>query len=126
MSQVHSQGERYVQQGRLIALTGQAGAKNGSNSNRLREIGAESKIPAILIAAKTELDLEMLRDENHRPCRRHRGIEILVEDVIQAYRHSIPVELTNLPAVTENVVFKLPAGLNDRFLRGLTVDATNF
>ncbi|MGB7965541.1 MAG: hypothetical protein WCF64_04835 [Methylocella sp.] len=73
MSQVHSQGERYVQQGRLIALTGQAGAKNGSNSNRLREIGAESKIPAILIAANTELDLEMLRDENHWPCRRHHG-----------------------------------------------------
>ena len=43
VSKVHSQGERYVQQGSSIAVTGQAGGKNGSNSNWLREIGAGAK-----------------------------------------------------------------------------------
>jgi 4-hydroxy-3-methylbut-2-enyl diphosphate reductase IspH len=32
VAKVHSQGERYVQQGRLIVLIGRAGAKNGTNS----------------------------------------------------------------------------------------------
>jgi hypothetical protein len=36
-----------VQQGRSIVLVGHARAKYGSNSNGLREIGAESKIPAL-------------------------------------------------------------------------------
>jgi 4-hydroxy-3-methylbut-2-enyl diphosphate reductase IspH len=57
VSQVHNQGERYVQQGRSIAVTGQAGAKSGLNSNRLRETGAEAKIPAFLIADQTELGI---------------------------------------------------------------------
>jgi 4-hydroxy-3-methylbut-2-enyl diphosphate reductase IspH len=60
-AKVHSQGERHVQQGRLSVLIGHARAKNGSNSNWLREIAAETKIPAFLIADKTELDLDVLR-----------------------------------------------------------------
>ncbi|MGC2223921.1 MAG: hypothetical protein WA624_17020 [Methylocella sp.] len=39
--------------------------------------------------------------------------EIFVEDVVEASSALSPVELTTLPAVAENVNFKLPAGLND-------------
>jgi hypothetical protein len=57
VSQVHSQGERYVQQGRLIAVPGQSGAIRKLKGR----FGAGSKIPAFLIADKTELYLGMLR-----------------------------------------------------------------
>jgi hypothetical protein len=38
-----------------------ARAKNGSNSNRLREIGAKSKFPAFFVAHKPELNPGELR-----------------------------------------------------------------
>ncbi|MGH6937341.1 MAG: hypothetical protein ACRED2_14445, partial [Methylocella sp.] len=41
VSKVHSQEELYVQHGRAIVLTGHARARKGSNSNWLRETGAE-------------------------------------------------------------------------------------
>jgi len=78
----------------------------------LREIGAESKIPAFLIADKTELDLEMLRGVTIGLTAGAPAPEILVDDVIEASSALGPVELTTLPGVAENVEFKLPAELN--------------
>ena len=78
----------------------------------MREIGAESKIPAFLIADKTELDLEMLRGAAIGLTAGAPAPEILVEGVIEASSALGPVELTTLPGVAENVEFKLPAELN--------------
>ena len=57
------------------------GANNSSNSNRLREIGAECGVPSYLVADGSEVDLELARRKEHgwgnggglctrRPCRR--------------------------------------------------------
>jgi 4-hydroxy-3-methylbut-2-enyl diphosphate reductase len=90
------------------------GAKNSSNSNRLREIGVEAGIPSYLIADGSELDPEWVS------AARVVGItagasapETLVEHVIARLREIGPVELSVLPGVEENVEFRLPAELRD-------------
>ncbi len=88
------------------------GAKNSSNSNRLREIGSEGGIPSYLIADGSELRPEWVRHA------RAVGItagasapEVLVEDVIDALRKLGPVEVTTLEGREENIEFRLPAEL---------------
>jgi 4-hydroxy-3-methylbut-2-en-1-yl diphosphate reductase len=90
------------------------GAKNSSNSNRLREIGVEAGIPSYLIADGSELDPEWVS------AARVVGItagasapETLVEHVIARLREIGPVELSVLPGLEENVEFRLPAELRD-------------
>jgi 4-hydroxy-3-methylbut-2-en-1-yl diphosphate reductase len=90
------------------------GAKNSSNSNRLREIGEEAGIPAYLIADGSELDPNWLLGA------RTVGItagasapEILVEDVIAALRRIGSVEVSTLPGREENLEFRLPNALAD-------------
>ncbi len=86
------------------------GAKNSSNSNRLREIGSEARIPTFLIADRTELDLEVLRGaETVGLTAGASAPEILVEQVIEALRELGPVEVTTLPGVRETIEFKLPS-----------------
>jgi 4-hydroxy-3-methylbut-2-enyl diphosphate reductase len=88
------------------------GAKNSSNSNRLREIGSEGGIPSYLIADGSELQPEWVRGA------RAVGItagasapEVLVEDVIDALSKLGPVEVTTLEGREENIEFRLPAEL---------------
>jgi 4-hydroxy-3-methylbut-2-en-1-yl diphosphate reductase len=88
------------------------GAKNSSNSNRLKEIGAESGIPSYLIADGRELAPEWVCGA------RTVGItagasapEVLVEDVIAALRRIGPVEVTTLPGREETIEFRLPPEL---------------
>jgi 4-hydroxy-3-methylbut-2-enyl diphosphate reductase len=88
------------------------GAKNSSNSNRLREIGAEAGVPSYLIADGSELNPDWVRGA------RVVGItagasapEAMVQDVIGSLRQLGPVEVTNLPGVEENIEFRLPAEL---------------
>ena len=88
------------------------GAKNSSNSNRLREIGTEAGIPSYLIADGGELEPEWVRDA------RVVGItagasapEVLVEDVIGALRRVAPVEVSVLPGRAETIEFRLPTEL---------------
>jgi 4-hydroxy-3-methylbut-2-enyl diphosphate reductase len=89
------------------------GAKNSSNSNRLREIGTEAKTPTFLIADRTELDLDFLRDVKVVGLTAGASApEILVENVIEALRGLGPVEVSTLPGVEENIEFKLPAELD--------------
>ena len=83
------------------------------NSNWLRDIGAKSKIPAFLVADKTELDLDVLRGAKTIGVTAGASApEIRVENVIEASSALGPVELTPLSGVAKNVEFKLPAGLN--------------
>jgi 4-hydroxy-3-methylbut-2-enyl diphosphate reductase len=88
------------------------GAKNSSNSNRLREIGADAGVPSYLIADGSELVADWVRDA------RAVGIsagasapEVLVEDVIDALRRLGPVEVSTLSGREENIQFRLPAEL---------------
>jgi 4-hydroxy-3-methylbut-2-en-1-yl diphosphate reductase len=71
-----------VQQVRSIAVTGRR--QERLEFEQLREIGVESKIPAYLVADKTEIDLETLRDVTICLTSGAPAPEILVEDVIEA------------------------------------------
>lgn len=100
---------------RLVDVILVVGAKNSSNSNRLREIGAEAKVPAFLIADRSELDLEIVRGAKAVGVTAGASApEILVEEIIEALRGLGPIELSMLPGVEENIEFKLPAELVDR------------
>jgi 4-hydroxy-3-methylbut-2-enyl diphosphate reductase len=90
------------------------GASNSSNSNRLREIGADSGIPSYLIADGSELRPEWVRGA------RTVGItagasapETLVENVIDALARLGPVDISTMVGRIEDIEFKLPAALAD-------------
>jgi 4-hydroxy-3-methylbut-2-enyl diphosphate reductase len=88
------------------------GAKNSSNSNRLREIGDEVGVPSYLIADGSELDAAWVRDANVVGISAGASApEELVDDVIGALRRLGPVEVSSLPGIEETVEFRLPAEL---------------
>jgi 4-hydroxy-3-methylbut-2-enyl diphosphate reductase len=90
------------------------GAPNSSNSNRLREIAAESGIPSYLIEDARALDPSWI--ENATAVGITAGASApaeLVEEVITRLRQLAEVELSVLPGVTENVRFRMPAQLAD-------------
>lgn len=88
------------------------GATNSSNSNRLREIGAEVGVPSYLVADGSELNPDWVRDA------RTIGItagasapESMVDDVIAALRRLDTVEVSVMPGIEENIQFRLPSEL---------------
>src|SRR4029078_12835538 len=71
------------------------GAKNSSNSNRLREIGSEVGIPSYLIADGAALDREWLKDAKAIGITAGASApEVLVDDVIEALRRIGPVTVS--------------------------------
>jgi len=90
------------------------GAKNSSNSNRLREIGTEVGIPSYLVADGSEVDPAWLEGvETVGITAGASAPEVLVEDVIDALRRLGPVDVTTLPGREEHIQFRLPAELAD-------------
>jgi 4-hydroxy-3-methylbut-2-en-1-yl diphosphate reductase len=88
------------------------GAKNSSNSNRLREIGAEAGIPSYLIADGSELDPLWVRDAKTVGLTAGASApEVLVEDVIAALRRLAEVHVSTLPGRQETIEFRLPVTL---------------
>jgi 4-hydroxy-3-methylbut-2-enyl diphosphate reductase len=90
------------------------GAPNSSNSNRLREIAAETGVPSYLIEDAAALDPSWL--EGAAAVGITAGASApaeLVEALIDRLRELAPVELAELPGVTENVRFRMPARLAD-------------
>jgi 4-hydroxy-3-methylbut-2-en-1-yl diphosphate reductase len=88
------------------------GAKNSSNSNRLREIGVEAGVPSYLIADGSELDATWVRDTDTIGITAGASApEELVDDVVASLRRLGPVELSTLPGIDEKVEFRLPAEL---------------
>jgi 4-hydroxy-3-methylbut-2-enyl diphosphate reductase len=89
------------------------GAKNSSNSNRLREIGIEEGVPSYLIADADELDPAWVRG------RKTVGLtagasapEALVLNVIEALRRiNDDVEVSQLDGKKEHIEFRLPVEL---------------
>jgi 4-hydroxy-3-methylbut-2-enyl diphosphate reductase len=103
---------------KLVDLILVVGAKNSSNSNRLREIGAESGIPSYLIADGREMDPKWI--EGAKVIGITAGAsapEVLVEDVIETLRRFGPVTVSILDGREETVEFRLPAELADANVR---------
>jgi 4-hydroxy-3-methylbut-2-enyl diphosphate reductase len=88
------------------------GAKNSSNSNRLREIGAEEGVPSYLIADGSELDAAWVRDADTLGITAGASApEELVDDVLEVLGRLGPIEVSVLPGIEEKVEFRLPAEL---------------
>jgi 4-hydroxy-3-methylbut-2-en-1-yl diphosphate reductase len=88
------------------------GATNSSNSNRLREIGAESGVPSYLVADGSEVKPEWFANAQAVGITAGASApEEMVEHVIDALRALGPVEVTTMAGREEKVEFKLPSKL---------------
>jgi 4-hydroxy-3-methylbut-2-enyl diphosphate reductase len=90
------------------------GAPNSSNSNRLREIAAESGVASYLIEDAGALDPNWIAGASAVGITAGASAPAeLVEEVIARLREITEVELSVLPGVTENVRFRMPSQLAD-------------
>ncbi|WP_036167686.1 4-hydroxy-3-methylbut-2-enyl diphosphate reductase [Massilia sp. 9096] len=88
------------------------GAANSSNSNRLREIGAECGVPSYLLASGNEFDASwVLGAATVGITAGASAPEAMVEHVINALRRLGPVDITTMDGLVERVEFRLPAEL---------------
>jgi 1-deoxy-D-xylulose-5-phosphate synthase len=88
------------------------GAKNSSNSNQLREIGAQMGVPSYLVADSSELCREWV--QNARSVGVTAGAsapEELVTGVVDWLGRLGPVEISTLEGRDEAIEFRLPAEL---------------
>ena len=91
------------------------GAKNSSNSNRLREIGLEEGVPSYLIADGSELDPAWVAGKHTIGLTAGASApEELVRNVIEALRRLGDVEVSEMDGVEEKIEFRLPAELRNR------------
>jgi 4-hydroxy-3-methylbut-2-enyl diphosphate reductase len=97
---------------KLVDVILVVGAKNSSNSNRLREIGEEAGTPSYLIADGSELDSGWFSGAHVVGITAGASApEVLVEDVIDSLRRFGPVEVTALAGRQETIEFRLPPEL---------------
>lgn len=90
------------------------GAKNSSNSNRLKEIGDDMNKPSYLIDDATMLDPAWVEGKAVIGITAGASApEALVDELIARLRTLGEVEVELLDGVTENIVFKLPQQLRD-------------
>ena len=88
------------------------GAKNSSNSNRLREIGVECGVPSYLIADGSELDAAWVRGAAVVGITAGASApETLVDAVVNVLRTLGATRVSVLPGIEEKVEFRLPAEL---------------
>ena len=89
------------------------GAKNSSNSNRLREIGIEEGVPSYLIADASELDPAWVTGKKTVGLTAGASApEALVENVIAALRNiDSELEVSQMDGKKEHIEFRLPAEL---------------
>ncbi len=88
------------------------GARNSSNSNRLREIGEELGLPSYLVAGASEIDPEWVRDAQVVGVTAGASApEVVVEEVVRTLVRIKPSEVSSLDGPSENVSFRLPAKL---------------
>jgi 4-hydroxy-3-methylbut-2-enyl diphosphate reductase len=88
------------------------GAKNSSNSNRLREIGIEEGVPSYLIADGSELDPSWVRGKSVVGLTAGASApESLVQHVIDALGEIEPVDVEQMDGKKEHIEFRLPVEL---------------
>ena len=91
------------------------GAKNSSNSNRLREIGMEEGLPSFLIADAGELEPSWIDGIDSIGLTAGASApEELVVGVIEALRRIASIEVIQMDGVEEKIVFHPPAALRER------------
>lgn len=94
----------------LVDLILVVGSKNSSNSNRLREIGAELGRPAYLIDDASALQPEWFQGVTKVGLTAGASApEVLVQGVIEGLKQFGRVEIELLAGTPEDVKFKLPA-----------------
>ena len=99
---------------KLVDVILVVGAKNSSNSNRLREIGHEVGTPCYLIADGSEVEPDWFNGAKTVGITAGASApEVLVEDVIDALRGLGPVEVSELTGRQETIEFRLPPELTD-------------
>jgi 4-hydroxy-3-methylbut-2-enyl diphosphate reductase len=90
------------------------GAPNSSNSNRLRELGAETGTPTWLLADGSELDPAWVAGAAVVGITAGASApEAMVEHVIDALRALGPVEVSTMDGIEEHIEFRLPRALAD-------------
>ena len=88
------------------------GARNSSNSNRLREIGVEEGLPSYLIDDATALDPAWVEGKMAIGLTAGASApEELIQEVIEALRELGPLVVEPMDGVEENIEFRLPAEL---------------
>jgi 4-hydroxy-3-methylbut-2-enyl diphosphate reductase len=88
------------------------GARNSSNSNRLREVAASEKKPAYLVQDQSEIKPEWLHGVTSVGITSGASTpEVLVQGVVQALSQHAGTRVHTLPGVQEDVLFRLPAEL---------------
>ncbi len=99
------------------------GAKNSSNSNRLREIGVEMGVPSYLIADGSALNPAWVDGAASVGLTAGASApEELVQGVIAALRALTPVDVSTMAGIEEHQSFRLPPGL-DRVAPARTIHA---
>ena len=88
------------------------GARNSSNSNRLREVASSQNIPAYLVQDETELQPSWLLGVSKIGITSGASTpEVLVKRVVAALAKNTSQQVIALPGVQEDVVFRLPLEL---------------
>ncbi|HTU53284.1 MAG TPA: 4-hydroxy-3-methylbut-2-enyl diphosphate reductase, partial [Acetobacteraceae bacterium] len=96
--------------GRRVDLILVVGSRNSSNSNRLREIGAELGKPSYLIDDAADLDPAWFEGVGSVGVTAGASApEMLVQGVLDGLREFDEIEVTTLDGVAEDVRFRFPA-----------------
>ncbi len=91
------------------------GSPNSSNSNRLREIGEEAKVPTFLIDGTEGVEPSWFDGvESVGITAGASAPEILVQELVEHLRAISDIEVEQLDGVEERVHFKMPAKLAGR------------
>ncbi len=90
------------------------GAKNSSNSNRLRDLGEESGVDTYLIETADDLDNEWFNNVNSIGISSGASTpDVLVREVMNRISNYREIKIENRPGIEENIVFKLPKELTN-------------
>jgi 4-hydroxy-3-methylbut-2-enyl diphosphate reductase len=94
---------------KLVDMILVVGARNSSNSNRLREIGQEAGVPSYLVADGSEVCSEWLQGKRTVGLTAGASApDVLVDDVVAALRRFSSIQISTLPGIEEKIQFRLP------------------
>jgi 4-hydroxy-3-methylbut-2-enyl diphosphate reductase len=97
---------------KLVDMIIVVGARNSSNSNRLREIGEDVGVPSYLVADGSEVCPEWLEGKLAVGLTAGASApDVLVDDVVAALRRFVPIQISTLPGIEEKIQFRLPVQL---------------